>query len=114
MYFLLHVYTCVPVLVLSKTFEYSPADPSLLGENIGSGEEVRLRLRRPDRDWDFFPYEEILDTMLHELCHNKYGPHNTQFYNLWDEIRKVMMLWSLSTYILMMYELSCECVLLFI
>lgn len=68
--------------------EFCPADPSLLGENIGSGAEVRLRLRRPDRDWDFFPYEEVLDTMLHELCHNEYGPHNAHFYNLWDEIRK--------------------------
>jgi hypothetical protein len=92
MFFLLHAY---------PTFEYSPADPSLLGENIGAGAEVRLRLRRPDRDWDFFPYEEVLDTMLHELCHNEYGPHNAHFYNLWDEIRKViiLMLWYLFIYI---------------
>ena len=30
--------------------------------------------------------------MLHELCHNEYGPHNTDFYNLLDEIRKVIVL----------------------
>lgn len=68
--------------------EFCPANPSLLGINIGGGAEVKLRLRRPNREWEFFPYEQILDTMLHELCHNEYGPHNADFYKLWDEIRK--------------------------
>uniref|UniRef100_A0A5B7C265 Putative DNA-dependent metalloprotease WSS1-like isoform X1 n=1 Tax=Davidia involucrata TaxID=16924 RepID=A0A5B7C265_DAVIN len=68
--------------------EFSPANPSLLGLNIGGGAEVKLRLRRPNNEWDFFPYNQILDTMLHELCHNEYGPHNADFYNLLDEIRK--------------------------
>lgn len=49
---------------------------------------VKLRLRRPNRDWDFFPHDQILDTMLHELCHNVHGPHNASFYKLWDELRK--------------------------
>ncbi|XP_027187300.1 DNA-dependent metalloprotease WSS1-like isoform X2 [Cicer arietinum] len=68
--------------------EFCPANPSLLGLNIGPGAEVKLRLRKPNREWDFFPYEQILDTMLHELCHNQHGPHNADFYNLLDEIRK--------------------------
>ncbi|KAL0354405.1 UNVERIFIED_CONTAM: DNA-dependent metalloprotease WSS1 [Sesamum radiatum] len=68
--------------------EFCPSNPSLLGLNIGGGAEVKLRLRRPNNEWDFFPYEQILDTMLHELCHNEYGPHNADFYNLLDEIRK--------------------------
>lgn len=68
----------------------SPGNPSLLGLNIGGGSEVKLRLRRPNNELDFFPFNQILDTMLHELCHNEYGPHNTQFYNLLDEIRKVI------------------------
>lgn len=50
---------------------------------------MKLRLRRPNRDWDFFPFDQILDTMLHELCHNVHSPHNAEFYKLWDEIRKV-------------------------
>lgn len=54
--------------------------------------EVKLRLRRPNRDFDFIPYEQVLDTMLHELCHIKHGPHNAAFYKLWDEIRKVWFL----------------------
>lgn len=61
-----------------------------MGLNIGGGAEVKLRLRRPNNEWDFFPYEQVLDTMLHELCHNKYGPHNSDFYSLLDEIRKVI------------------------
>ncbi|KAJ8431739.1 hypothetical protein Cgig2_028956 [Carnegiea gigantea] len=67
--------------------EFCPSNPSLMGLNIGGGAEIRLRLRRPEREWDFFPYEQILDTMLHELCHNEHGPHNADFYKLLDEIR---------------------------
>ncbi|KAF8391669.1 hypothetical protein HHK36_023976 [Tetracentron sinense] len=68
--------------------EFCPNNPSLLGLNVGGGVQVKLRLRRPHRDWDFFPYDQILDTMLHELCHNVHSPHNANFYKLWDEIRK--------------------------
>ncbi|CAK7325099.1 unnamed protein product [Dovyalis caffra] len=68
--------------------EFCPANPALMGLNIGGGAEVKLRLRRPNNEWDFFPYEQVLDTMLHELCHNEFGPHNSDFYNLLDEIRK--------------------------
>lgn len=66
-----------------------PRSPRLLGLNVGKGIEVKLRLRRDGRDLDFIPYEEVLDTMLHELCHNERGPHDAQFYKLWDELRKV-------------------------
>lgn len=70
----------------------SPPNPSLLGLNIGGGAEIKLRLRRPNNEWDFFPYDHILNTMLHELCHNEHGPHNADFYNLLDELRKVVVL----------------------
>lgn len=68
--------------------EFCPNNPALLGLNVGGGVQIKLRLRRPNRDWDFFPYDQILDTMLHELCHNEHGPHNASFYKLWDELRK--------------------------
>lgn len=68
--------------------EFCPKNPALLGLNVGGGVQVKLRLRRPNRDWDFYPYDQILDTMLHELCHNAHGPHNAVFYKLWDELRK--------------------------
>ncbi|KAL2322800.1 hypothetical protein Fmac_027179 [Flemingia macrophylla] len=68
--------------------EFCPGNPHLLGLNVGAGIHVKLRLRRPNRDRDFYPFDEVLDTMLHELCHNAYGPHNANFYKLWDELRK--------------------------
>ncbi|XBI36154.1 hypothetical protein VPH35_121720 [Triticum aestivum] len=68
--------------------EFSPKNPRLLGLNVNRGAEVKLRLRRDGRDLDFIPYEEVLDTMLHELAHNARGPHDAQFYKLWDELRK--------------------------
>lgn len=68
--------------------EFCPSNPAVLGLNIGGGEHVKLRLRRPNRDWDFFPFDQVLDTMLHELCHNVHGPHDANFYKLWDELRK--------------------------
>lgn len=67
-----------------------------MGVNIGGGQEIKLRIRRPNNEWDFFPYEQILDTMLHELCHIVHGPHNADFYSLLDELRKVI-LWFLSS-----------------
>lgn len=68
--------------------EFCPNSPSLLGLNVGAGIHVKLRLRRPNRDLDFYPFDQVLDTMLHELCHNAIGPHNDNFYKLWDELRK--------------------------
>ncbi|XP_050215661.1 uncharacterized protein LOC126666830 [Mercurialis annua] len=68
--------------------EFCPKNPALLGLNVGGGVHVKLRLRRPNRDFDFYPYDMVLDTMLHELCHNAHGPHNASFYKLWDELRK--------------------------
>ncbi|XP_076900189.1 DNA-dependent metalloprotease WSS1-like [Bidens hawaiensis] len=68
--------------------EMCPKNPRLLGLNVGHGLHVKLRLRRPNTDWDFYPFHEVLDTMLHELCHNAIGPHNVSFYKLWDDLRK--------------------------
>ncbi|KAJ8774384.1 hypothetical protein K2173_011633 [Erythroxylum novogranatense] len=68
--------------------EMCPKNPALLGLNVGHGLHVKLRLRRPNRDWDFYPFDQVLDTMLHELCHNVHGPHNANFYKLWDELRQ--------------------------
>ncbi|KAK7256975.1 hypothetical protein RIF29_30620 [Crotalaria pallida] len=68
--------------------EFCPSNPRLLGLNVGAGIHVKLRLRRPNRDLEFYPFDQVLDTMLHELCHNAHGPHNANFYKLWDELRK--------------------------
>lgn len=67
----------------------SPSNPGLLGLNIDGGKEVRIRLRYNGRERDFYPYESILGTLLHELTHNEHGPHDAKFYKLLDEITKV-------------------------
>lgn len=50
---------------------------------------MKLRLKEFDGTDKFLPYEAIVGTMLHELCHNDVGPHNAQFYKLLDEINLV-------------------------
>ncbi|XP_057430839.1 uncharacterized protein LOC130723732 [Lotus japonicus] len=65
-----------------------------LGYNIGGGQHVKLCLRRLKWDWEwdhwkFLPFDEVLDTMLHDLCHNVHGPrHNAAFYKLLDQLTK--------------------------
>ncbi|KAF8092374.1 hypothetical protein N665_0416s0030 [Sinapis alba] len=68
--------------------EFCPTNPRLLGVNVNRGVQVKLRLRRVNHDGGFLSYHQILDTMLHELCHNAHSPHNASFYNLWDQLRK--------------------------
>ncbi|XP_062115177.1 DNA-dependent metalloprotease WSS1-like [Humulus lupulus] len=71
-------------------FEVCPKNLSLLGLNVGGGLQEKIRLRRPNRDWDFFPFDQTLDTTFHELCYNTHGPHNANFYKLWDELRMII------------------------
>ena len=71
---------------VKRVREFYPSNPSLLGLNVNKGSEVRVRLRQPGYRDSFFPYEHVLGTMLHELCHNVVGPHNAAFYKLLDEI----------------------------
>lgn len=66
--------------------EFCPRNPSLLGLNVGGGAEIKIRLRKPNREMEFYPYESLLGTMLHELTHNEHGPHDAKFYKLLDEI----------------------------
>lgn len=73
------------VMLLS---EFYPRNPALLGLNIGAGQEIRIRLRKPGRENEFLPYESLVGTMLHELTHNEHGPHDAKFYKLLDEITK--------------------------
>ncbi|KAF3547465.1 hypothetical protein DY000_02010672 [Brassica cretica] len=77
---------------LNNVVDFSPTSPRLLGVNVNRGVQVKLRLRRVNHDADFLSYHEILDTMLHELCHNAHG-----FYKLWDELRKVRALMFLAS-----------------
>eukprot|EP00939_MAST-03C_sp_MAST-3C-sp1_P001370 g1370.t1 len=67
--------------------EFSPKNGSVLGMNVGRF-EIRIRLRLPTNQSVFYPYEDLLGTMLHELCHMKYGNHSADFYELLDRLRE--------------------------
>ena len=45
-----------------------------------------IRLREPEDSSSFLPWESILGTMLHELCHIAIGAHSADFYKLLDEL----------------------------
>lgn len=63
-------------LTVRKLSEFIPKSSSLLGLNVNRGAEIKIRLRPPDQDDSFYCWNHVLGTMLHELCHNKVGPHN--------------------------------------
>ncbi|KIX98711.1 uncharacterized protein Z520_05172 [Fonsecaea multimorphosa CBS 102226] len=67
--------------------EFIPDDPYLLGLNENRGEKIYLRLRYPGDETQFLPFENVVDTMLHELCHIVHGPHDQAFNALWDKLR---------------------------
>lgn len=60
---------------------------SIIGLNVDRGRKICLRLRYPGDQTQFMPLENVVDTMLHELCHIVHGPHNSDFHALWDQLR---------------------------
>ncbi|OGM45664.1 zinc metallopeptidase [Aspergillus bombycis] len=67
--------------------EFYPHQQNLLGLNINRGQKICLRLRYPYDERQFLPLEQVIDTMLHELCHIVHGPHNREFHALWNQLR---------------------------
>ncbi|PWY73896.1 WLM-domain-containing protein [Aspergillus sclerotioniger CBS 115572] len=67
--------------------EFYPHQRNLLGLNVNMGQKICLRLRYPSDQNQFLPLEQVVDTMLHELCHIVHGPHNQQFHALWNQLR---------------------------
>ncbi|PGG96808.1 hypothetical protein AJ80_09780 [Polytolypa hystricis UAMH7299] len=78
--------------------EFYPKQRNLLGLNINRGEKICLRLRYPSDERQFLPLNEVVDTMLHELCHNVHGPHNQEFHALWNQLRDEHMELTLKGY----------------
>lgn len=60
--------------------EMYPQSGNLLGLNVNGGQKICLRLRSPTNPNWFLDTRDILGTLLHELTHNKYGPHNSAFF----------------------------------
>lgn len=83
--------------------EFLPDEPQLLGEynfagfkghvliflglNINRTERILIRLRYHHDSRQFLPQEQVTDTLLHELSHIVWGPHDHNFNNLWNELR---------------------------
>lgn len=67
--------------------EFYPMEQNLLGLNVGQGQKICLRLRYSGDSNQFLPFENVVDTMLHELAHIEQGPHDEKFHALWDQLR---------------------------
>lgn len=73
-------------LRVSALCEFYPPDSRLQGLNVNRGSQVLLRLRSAQNDSQFLPRESILNTFLHELTHNRFGPHNDAFRTMLSEL----------------------------
>ena len=67
---------------------YRTESPGLMGLNTNRGSKIQICLRKiPDQN-SFVPVECLLDTLLHELCHNIHDSHGDSFHLLWRELHK--------------------------
>ncbi|GMG50414.1 unnamed protein product [Ambrosiozyma monospora] len=71
--------------------EFYPENQNLLGMNKNFGDTIYIRLRTANNENWFLPNEEIVETMLHELVHNRFQEHNEDFYSLLDELRNMYL-----------------------
>ncbi|KAA1469628.1 WLM-domain-containing protein [Dentipellis sp. KUC8613] len=68
--------------------EFFPESPNLLGMNVNGGQKILLRLRPASVPDTFYPEEDLIGTMLHELTHNVHGPHDDKFYKFLAELEE--------------------------
>lgn len=61
---------------------------NVLGMNYNGGQKIEIRLRRMGGKDTFYHLESLMDTMLHELAHNVHQNHSSDFYDLWEKLRK--------------------------
>lgn len=62
-------------------------DGDLLGFNENFGARIVLRIRTDDVK-GFRRYYDLINTLIHELTHNVYGPHDDKFWALFRELKK--------------------------
>ncbi|KAH0444338.1 WLM domain-containing protein [Colletotrichum camelliae] len=67
--------------------EFYPDQANLLGLNVNRGQRILVRLRYPGDRSLFLAIEQVVDTMLHELSHIVFGPHDGNFHALWNQLR---------------------------
>ncbi|RCK57482.1 DNA-dependent metalloprotease WSS1 [Candida viswanathii] len=71
-----------------NVYEMFPSNSNLLGLNVNHGQKILIRLRPHYNDRSFLPMNEIVGTFLHELAHNKFGPHDKKFYDFLDKLKE--------------------------
>ncbi|KAF8755986.1 WLM protein [Rhizoctonia solani] len=54
--------------------------------DINSGDKILIRLRPARSPGTFYPIEQLVRVMLHELTHNVHGPHDERFYSLLNKL----------------------------
>merc|ERR1719399_2387805 len=62
----------------------------LLGYNQNHGDKIVLKLRT-DNVKGFRPYHDLINTLIHELTHNVWGPHDHNFWKLFGELKAQYM-----------------------
>lgn len=65
-------------------------DMDLLGYNQNYGEKIVLKLRT-DNVQGFRAYHCLVNTLVHELTHNIFGPHDDKFWNLFGQLKSEYM-----------------------
>ncbi|KAJ1917077.1 hypothetical protein H4219_003421 [Mycoemilia scoparia] len=74
---------------VGKLLEFYPKkSTNLLGLNVNHGQTIKIRLRYPHNINAFLPFSDILGTMLHELVHINISPHNQEFYDKLNELKR--------------------------
>lgn len=63
-----------------------PCLPVLRDVDINSGDKILIRLRPSRSPGAFYPIEQLVRVMLHELTHNLHGPHDERFYSFLNKL----------------------------
>lgn len=79
-----------PVEAQERMSKRGTPDMDLLGYNQNAGEKIVLKLRT-DNLKGFRPYHDILNTLIHEMTHNVWGPHDQKFWKLYGELKAQYM-----------------------
>lgn len=65
---------------------YPKGEEHVLGQNVGQGKLIELRLRAPYDEYNFLPLKNVLSSLNHELVHNMYSEHDGDFYAIWNSL----------------------------
>lgn len=79
-----------PVEAQERMAKRGTPNVDLLGYNQNAGEMIVLRLRT-DNLKGFRPYHDLINTLVHELTHNVWGPHDHNFWQLYGELKAQYM-----------------------